>query len=104
VCFCGGAERIAMLLPELETLRDYRLDENLTWEQLSAQMSAVGWFVSAAALFRHIELHAKDRRGPHQRTLHKVRKFLETVEHARALAARRPRPRGNRRRRIGASS
>jgi hypothetical protein len=77
---------VVELLPELEALGQYRLDHDLTWVQLSSEMREHDAYVAPSALHKHVEAHAKDRRGPYKRTLHKVRKFLKAKDAAPAAA------------------
>jgi hypothetical protein len=68
---------------ELETLNQIRLDADLTYVELA---EAIG--IDASALFRILN---HPTRKPHDRTLHKIRRFLE--QHA----ANKPAPRAARR-------
>jgi hypothetical protein len=69
-------------------LNRYRIRRNLSWNQLAAEMKAEGLSVSAAALYNIVM--KPQPRGPFNRTVHKIRTFVE-LQTARATARpRRP--------------
>jgi hypothetical protein len=61
----------------IEQLATYRLERDLTFEQLSAEMGKAGYAIRARSL--HLMLTHRLRTEPHDRTLYKVRRFLEHV-------------------------
>jgi hypothetical protein len=61
----------------IEQLATYRLERDLSFEQLSAEMGKAGYAIRARAL--HLILTNRLRTEPHDRTLYKVRRFLEQV-------------------------
>jgi len=68
----------------VQRLAAYRLDRDLTFEALAAEMAAAGFPVRARAL--HWALTNRLQRGPLERTQHRIEGF---VEHLDRLKARR---------------
>lgn len=64
--------------PLLDQLAAYRLEQDLSFEQLATQMNEQGYFVRPRAL--HLMLTKRLRTRPHDRTLHKVKQFLARVD------------------------
>jgi hypothetical protein len=62
-------------LSDVDRLAIYRLEHDLTWDQLADEMRAAGYPVAARAL--HNGLTHRLRRAPTDRTLYKIRRFLE---------------------------
>ncbi len=76
--------------PEFAELEAYRLDHDLTWDELAADMARVAITIPARTLHYVCKRlpadgHAQDR------TLHKIRKYLAHVRAAEARAATRRR-------------
>jgi hypothetical protein len=61
----------------IERLATYRLERDLSFEQLSAEMDKAGYAIRARSL--HLMLTHRLRTEPLDRTLYKVRRFLEQV-------------------------
>ena len=84
------------MVPELAQLDERRLAHDWTWQQLADDMAERAAVVIAPRtlhyLIKHVEAHARDR------TLHKIRKYIATID-AEAANDRR---RANRRRRAAA--
>ena len=74
----------------LAQLATYRLEHDLSFEQLSTQMGEAGYPVRPRAL--HLMLTQRLRSSPHDRTLYKVQRFLERINRP---AKRRRRPEGS---------
>lgn len=71
----------------LAQLATYRLEHDLSFEQLSAQMKQAGYLIRARAL--HLMLTQRLRTAPHDRTIYKVQRFLERVNRTGAKQRRR---------------
>lgn len=60
----------------IEQLATYRLEHDLSFEQLAAEMDDAGCPVRSRAL--HLLLTKRVRTAPRDRTLYKIRRFLES--------------------------
>jgi hypothetical protein len=65
------------MVPEVDALNQFRLEHDLTLQQISDRIGALGYRLTASTLQRMI---ANPDRRPIERSLYKVRKFLESVE------------------------
>jgi len=90
-----------MMLTEYEKLESYRIDRDWTWDELAHDMAEKGCQIPARTL-HYLLKRAKRTARPLERTLHKLRQYLEATEPERAaahavapdlLARRRPRHR-----------
>jgi hypothetical protein len=61
----------------IEQLAEYRLEQDISFEQLAVRMAAVGYPMRPRAL--HLLLTNRVRTEPRDRTLYKIRRFLEQV-------------------------
>jgi hypothetical protein len=64
-----------MAFPELAELDAYRLDHDLTWDQLAQEMAKADLPMSPRTL-HHLVKRAHPDTKPLDRTLHKIRVFL----------------------------
>jgi hypothetical protein len=80
--------------PDLTRLAAYRLERDLTYDELAAQMKTAGYPVRARSL--HLALTARLQTQPRERTLYKIAQFVATLKprKPRAKTARRPRRTG----------
>jgi transcriptional regulator with XRE-family HTH domain len=69
------------MIEELERLNQHRLDNDLTYKELAAQVG-----ISDKALYALLQEHSSQ---PFDRTLHKIRKFLEARDEAAKAPTRR---------------
>lgn len=76
--------------PMVLRLAAYRLEQDLTFAALAAEITAAGYPLKERAL--HLVLTDRVRTVPTERTLYKITQFLETV------VGRRPRTRARKRR------
>lgn len=67
------------ILHELRALEAYRLEHDLTYQQLADEMTAAGYVIGRGTI--HLLITGKHK--PLARTLYKVRKFLGLIEVAR---------------------
>jgi hypothetical protein len=73
------AGQVPPQLPELIALNNLRLERDRTWIQLGDDMKQAGFAVPARTL--HYLVRRKPANSqPLERTLHKIRKYLEFVE------------------------
>jgi hypothetical protein len=80
----------------VQALATYRLEHDLSFDQLAAQMSGAGYAIRARAL--HLLLTNRVRTQPRERTIYKIRQFLANVadpKKPRRRAAQRRRARSN---------
>lgn len=90
------------LLPEVARLAEYRLDHDLTFEQLAAEMQAHGLNIKMRALQNALTGRTE---APLHRTMRKIQKFLEVMEQQERQKAERQKARkGSARKRRGASA
>ena len=73
--------------PHVQRLAAYRLERDLTFEGLAAEMAAAGFPVRARAL--HWALTGRLQRGPLERTQHRIEGFIAHLD--RRAARRRKR-------------
>jgi hypothetical protein len=71
------------MLKELKVLNAFRLEHDLTFQDIADQMSAIGYPISPPTLQRMLR---HPHRTPLERNLYKVRKF---IAHLKAKAAAR---------------
>jgi hypothetical protein len=64
------------LLPELKALDLLRLDQDFTWQELARDMQRAGFQMSARTL-HYLLTRAPETVKPLDRTLHKIRRYLE---------------------------
>lgn len=64
----------AASVPEITQLHQIRLDRDLTYDQLAEEIQALGFRMTGPTLQRML---MNPHRKPLDRTLHKVRKYLE---------------------------
>jgi len=62
----------------LGRLNEYRLDHDYTFEQLADAMEKAGFALSPRTL-HYVLKRMKPDGVPHDRTLHRIRRFLESV-------------------------
>jgi hypothetical protein len=75
--------------PYVLRLASYRLERDLTFGELSAQMGAAGYPVRERSL--HLALTDRLQTGPRARTLYKITQFVEQhIDRRRKPAARKP--------------
>jgi len=80
-----------MLDPRLRALARYRLEADLSYVQLAAQIQQAGFDIRMRSLFN--ALTGRLRNGPRERTLYKLQCFVEQMQAKRALAEKRRRQR-----------
>lgn len=68
-------------------LAAYRLEHDLTFDALAAELAAADCAVPARVL--HLALTRRLRTGPRERTLYKIRKFVDGIGRRRTRAKRR---------------
>lgn len=73
----------------VEALARYRLEEDLSFEQLADRMQAAGFKIRMRSL--HLALTGRLRYGPRERMLFKYARFVEYALAKRAAAAKRQR-------------
>jgi hypothetical protein len=76
--------------PEFAELDTYRLDRDWTWAELSAAMGERDIQMSPRTLHYLLKAAPADAK-PHDRTLHKIQKFLAHTRQASQRRARRAR-------------
>lgn len=78
----------------LDRLNDVRLDRDWSYRQLADDITRVtGFAISAATLQPLLGVPRRDRPKPFDRTLHKIRRYLETLPAAAAKQPRKPKGR-----------
>lgn len=78
------------LLPELAALNAYRLGHDRTWQELSEDMALRGVSVPSRTL-HYLLMRMPAGRQPRDRTLFKIRQFLDAIAAAEPNAAGRSR-------------
>ena len=79
------------LLPDVARLAQYRLERDLSFDQLAAAMQAAGFNVKSRGLANVLQGRLKE--SPRDRMLYKIRTFLALLEKApRQKAAKRRAP------------
>lgn len=63
--------------PYFRRLNAYRLERDLSWESLAAEMHEAGCGVKARSL--HVALTGRLQVGPRERTMYKIRRFVDVA-------------------------
>jgi hypothetical protein len=69
----------------LDRLEQLRLDKDWSYRQLSEDMRRAGYVLPAGTLHQLLE----DRPNAYKRTLHKIRKYLASLEQQKATSPKR---------------
>ena len=63
--------------PRIERLRAYRLEEDISYDELAQRMNRAGYAIRVRAL--HLALTGRLRTLPRERTLYKISQFVEHI-------------------------